>query len=491
MKNYKAYYIISAFIDEELDLFESFLKSPYHNTRRKPVELFQIIKKNKNKSELSKQKVFEKLYPGKKFNSNTFNDLMAQLHKLAEEFLIAETSKKDKVINNLLLMDKFLEGRFKDLFEGKKRQVNNLMETEKIDGLFFVDSYIKEGITLNFLQTYKDIKTKKDKKEIVKLLYACIANIINFALEETITIFVQAETRRNELIDNKIRDLISEITLRMFDQKFLDLLKPYNKYHFNVDLLKKLLNTFIHREDIEVYYEYKKAVKKYRPVLSQDNITFHYTYLMGYVQSRLSVNVNDKVFIREINLIYKDILKNKYYTSVKVNFFRPKLYGNFLNIFLEQKNTAAIRHMIDNCIPLLEKRFIPFYKNLSLSYISYLSGDYNAALELIKNVNIHFIGNLHKLKMYIIKLHFLLGETEQTLNLTDSYIKYLNSNEKSDKQSYLGRLNYVKNVRKIVIAKNRRDSEELKYLLKQISDEPIIKYRDWLIKTLEKIIKEN
>ena len=488
--NYKAFYIITGFTNEEQALFENFLKSPYFNTRKKPLELFRIIRKIRTKSEsqVSKEKIFEKLYPSKKFNANTFNDLMAQLHKLAEDFLITETNKKEKVKNNVLLMEKFLEGRFKNLFESKKKQTDKILEGERLNEFFFLHSYLKDAYHINYLQTYKDNKTSKEKDIITKLLYSCITNALNFAQEETMAIFVQAVTRKGELSDTKCSDFIAGVTTKMFDEEFLNLLKPYNKHYSNSELLKKLLNIQLDYNTPELYFDYKKAVRKNRAVLTQDQITFHYAYLIGYAQGKTSLNTNDKIFNKEIDSLYREILKNKYYTSVKVNFFRPKLYGSFLNSFLGGKNTGAIRHMIDNCIPLLEKRYVSFYKNLSLSYISYLSGDYRTALELIKDVNIHYSTNLYAFKNYHLKLHFLLGDTEQTLNLADSYIKYLNSNGKKDKRNYFRRLNFVKNIKKITIAKNRRDSEELKYLLKQILDEPLIMQRDWLIETLEKII---
>ena len=493
MKNYKGFYIITSLSEEELNLFENFLKSPYFNTRKKPLELFRIIRKIKRKpeSEISKEKIFEKLYPGKKFNTNTFNDLMAQLHKLAEDFLYAEINKKDKIKKSVSLLEKFLEGRLKELFIPKKKQLDKMMDNEPVDSYFFWHSYLKDAYHLNFLQTYKDQKTKRDLSAIIDLLHKTTASILNLTLEEIMELFSQSETRRLKYYDEKYWHTIKTITQTLFDTKFLELVKPNNKYYYNSELLKYVINMRLTRDNSEFYFKYKKAIKKYSKLLTKDQLTAHHALLINYSFHKIIRNPDDLTFTREVNYLFKEFLDKKYYSYTKANFFRPKLYTLFVDSFFMQKDSASIKKMINVCIPLLEKRYMDFNKNLSLSYLYYLSGEFEKALEQIKDIKFHHKGVEFRVKIYQIKLHLLLENTEQALSLADAFIKYIKFGEGENELKYRARLNFGKFVKKIVLTNERGKFDDLKYLQKKIKDEPEINEKAWLLEITDKFLKGN
>jgi len=489
MKNYKAYFIISALTDDELSLFESFLKSPYHNTRKKPLELFQLIKKNKSKPEATKQRIFGKLYPDRQFNSNTFNDLMAQLHKLAEEFLSAEINKTDVVKKDVALLDKYLQGRFKGLFENKKKQLDKFMqENEKLDSFFFWHSFLKDAYELNYIQTYKNIKTSKDFQKIINLIYSTSTSLLNLCLEDVMTLYIQAETRKQFIKDNGCFDFINNITSHLFSLEVINSLKPHNKYQYNVEIMKNLLNIFREPYNAEFYFSYKKALVKFSSNMTKDQLTFHYTYLIGFCVRKIRYNKKDSVFIRELNLLFKKILKDKLYASDKVKYFRPRLYNNFLDAFVFTENIKAIQYMLKTCLPLLEKRFIPYYRDMSNSYIYFISRNYAKALEVITNLAAYYKDSNASLKVYIIKINFHLKNTETVLSLLDSYTKNLKSTN-IDLEFNHQRMNFIKFTKKMTLLYNKGDWKELNFLYKKISEEKNIRHKNWLLETLEEILK--
>lgn len=90
MQKYKIVTLLNSFSDDELKKFNDFLNCCYFNTRKKPVQLFQILQKQIGKiseDNFPREKFYKKIYgETKQFNKNTFNDLTSQLFHLAENF---------------------------------------------------------------------------------------------------------------------------------------------------------------------------------------------------------------------------------------------------------------------------------------------------------------------------------------------------------------------------------------------------------------------
>jgi len=483
MVNYKAYSIITSLTTEELTLFETFLKSPYFNTRNKPVELFRVIKKYGDK--ISKYNAFEKLYPGKRFNSNTFNDLMSQLHKLAEEFLYVEMSKKNKVQKEIMLLHKFLEMRFKDLFENKKKHADRVIDESEMDTFLLWHSYLKDAYSINYIQGYKDAKTKNHSNKITDLLYSTTINLMNLTLEEIVTLYFQGNSRE----DAEYSTYIKNIAAKLFQPELIELLQTKNKYYYNIVILQKLMDLYpISDKDIKYYYDFKKVVYKYRRFLTRDQLTSHFTHLIGYMYSNIFQNTKNPIYVKEVNFLYSEVIRKKLYGPENVNFFRPKLYFVFLQFFFILEDAATIKKMMAVCIPLLEKRYVNLYENLSLSYIYFLSNDYEKALSQISKVKFHYNVQEAMIRIYLIKLNYYLDNTEQVLSSLDTYLKYIKSNLNLEKNRFSEKQRFVKFMRKIIFLKEKCSREPMKFLQKEIKKEGVYQ-KEWLTSIIDDILK--
>jgi len=86
----KALRISAALNKEEFTRFEKFVASPYFNKSKEIVKLFKFLKKfypDFENPKLSFEKIYEKLYPGKKYTEGTIRNLFSELGNLAEKFL--------------------------------------------------------------------------------------------------------------------------------------------------------------------------------------------------------------------------------------------------------------------------------------------------------------------------------------------------------------------------------------------------------------------
>src|SRR5688572_27679534 len=103
--------LLKTFSGDEFREFGLFLDSPFHNKDKILTALYNILKNFHpcfDSSRLTKEKVFAKLYPGKKYNDARIRNLFSDLLKCAQDFLSVYSFKNDPFKMNLNLAEEFL-----------------------------------------------------------------------------------------------------------------------------------------------------------------------------------------------------------------------------------------------------------------------------------------------------------------------------------------------------------------------------------------------
>jgi hypothetical protein len=88
--------IVKTFSRDELKQFKDFVNSPYHNSNKNVIKIYDIIRKHVpefSSAFLEKENLFRAIYPGKKYNDTVMRILSSDLLSLAEEFLILNRSQ--------------------------------------------------------------------------------------------------------------------------------------------------------------------------------------------------------------------------------------------------------------------------------------------------------------------------------------------------------------------------------------------------------------
>jgi len=130
-KKPKAFKLIGSFTPLELKRFGRFLQSPYHNTNKAVVLLFDQLKKyypNFDSNKLTAEKLFAKVYEKQAFNAAKLQHLYAHLSALAEDFLLTEYLAAEQQKKRALLVEVLAKRNF-DLFQKEAhkliREINN------------------------------------------------------------------------------------------------------------------------------------------------------------------------------------------------------------------------------------------------------------------------------------------------------------------------------------------------------------------------------
>lgn len=85
--------LLKSFSENDFIKFRNFINSPYHNKIKNAGKLFSVLKINMEIFEsgiLTKEEIWKKIFPGKKYNYGTMKNLLHELYKLAEKFIMLE-----------------------------------------------------------------------------------------------------------------------------------------------------------------------------------------------------------------------------------------------------------------------------------------------------------------------------------------------------------------------------------------------------------------
>jgi len=492
MHGHKVFTFLESFSEQDILKFEKFLKCSYFGSRKKVSDFYCILKKYRKgvlEGSFTKEKIFQKLYPGNPFNKNTFNDLCAQLLRHAEEFLYIENMRNDKMKKELFLMEKYLEGNYESLFENKAEKVYDIFKNDiSIDSDYFNNLYVANIFSLNYRQIYMNVKSHKNSDFILEGIVKATTNMLNYFLLETAGNYFDTFARQSFFSNNKVESDFKKFTRQLFNPEFLEILKQYNEHYYIVEVYSNMLNAFMTDNKNYLYFKYKSSVNAHIKKFSINEKHFHYSKLLSYCIMKLNKNKFDEEFKKEVSSIVREIITYEYYKSSKTEFLRPGAYITFLNNFFRSKDTESIAFLIKKCIPLMEKKFRPFYEEFSWSNYHFLSGNYTEALNCLNKSEIPFFPMHFRVKTLLIKIHYKLGNTEQVVNAVDTYVRFLKSNKSIPKDQRIFHENFAKFTRKIAINKDKENFEELAFLNDVIQKTPDVSYQDWLLEVIEDIL---
>ena len=90
MHNSRLVELLKTFSDAEIKKFGDFVRSPYFNKSDRVIKLYDQLKKyhpNYSSPLISKEKIYGRLFPGKKYHDSTLRVVIHLLGEIAEKFI--------------------------------------------------------------------------------------------------------------------------------------------------------------------------------------------------------------------------------------------------------------------------------------------------------------------------------------------------------------------------------------------------------------------
>ncbi len=190
MHRSKILQVLRNFSAKELRRFGEFVHSPYHNKNEKVKALLNEIEKcapGFKSEKLSKEKLYEKIFPGEKFREQRMLDLSSMTLELAEEFLALENISRRKLRKHNALLTELGERKLDALFDMRLKELESLMEKNPEEENIYYEEFSLAMTTMNynFRKYYADEKSYSKTTDGTRE----IKTLSNFYLYEVLKLY--------------------------------------------------------------------------------------------------------------------------------------------------------------------------------------------------------------------------------------------------------------------------------------------------------------
>lgn len=406
--------IIKTFSKEDFRSFEDLAESPYFNKNSNLIKLVKYLKKvspDFKVESMRKEIVWEAIFPGRKFSYGVMKNLIYELNKLAEKYLVLEDNENEKYSEGYKLLRQLKQRALNAQFEKKIKFFKQLVAKSKMKLGTSYNSYLFDDLEQVYFQRFqpsknKNITAKNSNKYLLSFFFS--------------TFFY---TNYNFLITSKIYSNLSP-EYKLIDQ----VIELFEKSEYEKDIISKIyfyaIYITLHPESEDKFYELKKLFRDNVNILNRRT-----SYNLGAIIfsfCKAHINKNENKFLKEQFDLIDFILKNKVYTILEKDYFDPNLYVMIIEISLKLNKVNWCEKFINS----LKDRLNPVNKenHIALGKIFILrhKKDYNSAFGLLSEFIPHNIQEKIYMKKIELKMYYETGEFDRVLSLIKSNKEFIN-----------------------------------------------------------------
>lgn len=451
MHKHKAIEALKTFTPDEFKRFEKFIKSPYFNTAKDTVKLFDIIKT---------------FYPA-------FDSPALKIERVSKKLKTKGLPTKEARIRNILtalfqLTKKFLSTEFYTTSE-------HYMEFAAVRVLYnkkLTYAYKKE--VSNYFEKYKDIQSPSDfhMYEIFQNANLYLMDLENKArpYKDPAMFSFQSEVAALIALDIIITnakvaplakftfnlqypDICGEI-FKLFDfEKFIERSKKISPKVYDIINPEYYLMKISMNKDFED--SYKKLTDNF---LKRKNHRFT-TYTTIFTINSINTIVNlaryntpyDKApaVAKKAIPLMEFFLKNKLYKNIAPDLPLINFIG-FLNNASLAKDYDWMKQFIENYSGELNIHDKDFTVSLGLGMYNTHTGKFREALSLLSKLSGGSTFLVNFARFHMILCHYGLGNYETALSMADAYVKFLERKYETSERPDIIEMKFFKKFLKIV-----------------------------------------
>jgi hypothetical protein len=406
--------IIKTFSKEDFKSFEDLAESPYFNKNSNLVKLVKYLKKVspdfKNDS-MKKEFVWEAIFPGRKFSYGVMKNLIYELNKLAEKYLVLEEKGRTEYSDGLNLLKQLKQRALNSQFEKKMKSLKLSNSKSKLVIETSYNSYIYEDLEQVYFQ-----RLHPNKERIFTTM-----NSNKYLLSFFFSTFFYSNY--NFLITSKIySDLSPEY--KLIEQ----VIEFFENTETEKDVISKIyfyaIFITMHPDSEDKFYELKKLFLENVNILARRT-----SYNLGAIifsYCKLQINKNEIKFLKEQFDLIDFILKNKVYTISEKDYFDPNLYVMIIEISLKLNKLnwceIFIHSFKDRLNPVNKKN----HKILGEIFIFRHKKDFNSAFRLLSEFIPRNIQEKIYMKKIELKMYYETGDYDRVSSLIKSNKEFIN-----------------------------------------------------------------
>lgn len=472
LQNTKLFRLLQTLSVYELNRAGKFLRSPYYNEDDTLVLLLDILVpyfKQQTFDTITHQQVWQKLYPGKKFQSLRFARLFSDLLKKLEEFLVVDDLKQDVAKRQQLLAAQLIERKLTSHYpEVAKLARHKLEATPHRDGDYYLQLFNAEAQHNIFLELQNQRSTEKNLLQTAEALDTFyIINKLNYLaaiLHYKNFLSVEADIAlANEMIEHLRRKDYSHIpAIDIRYRVVLSLIEPDNETHFTA--VKNKLSV--------AYMQF-----------TADAARNMYAFAVNYCIRR--INFGKLEYIKQLLELYRQMLKAGLMTDEagKMSQFD---YKNIVTVGLragEAKWTEKFIADYKNAVPKTDRRNAYTF---NMARLHFYRGRFKEVLPLLQDVLYTDIFYQLDSKTTLMKTYYELGDYLPLMSLKESFRILLRRKKVISAQNRINYMNFLRFTMKLYRA-DVKDKTKIAALSKQLNETTNIADKGWLLEKMKEL----
>jgi len=480
MKNLHLIKLLKTFTPEEIKKFSEFISSPYFNKNKNVIKLYEILKKAyPNFDKLTKENIYSEIFPGKKYMDNNLRVLMHQLHESAKEFTTQEyfiDIKYNYRYKEALIANLYERGLYK---ESGKEIDNAILELKKLDfkdAEYFQFKFLMEYEKLYYLQL---IHQGKYEKYFTKSnIETPFRNLKNYFVIKVLSFY-------NIVLNTKILykiDIDTSLLEKIFSSFDYELFNdsPLIQIYYKIIML---LTT----DDEKYYYTIKDLVLKHEKFLSPVRLDDIYVNMENYC--RRKIRAGEKHYRRELFEILKLDLDKKIY---KYEPYMPQnFYKNVLQYAAELKEFEWSENFILKYKDELRSDYRETVYCYCKAFLEAEKNNYEKALEYLSTLNTDELYLKIDVKLLQARLYYELNEYDSLNSAIDTTRHFLKNNKFIAENRRVQFSTIIKFLSSLNNARLKKDEYKIKELKENILKSEDLQWKDWFIKKVEELEKND
>ena len=461
---------------EEKKEFWTYVQSPFCNPNPGLLELLsyiQSIKRSEQASKLTKEAVFKKVYPKRKFDPAYLRKQSSLLFKLLRSFLIFKQHQSEKISNDIALLKQYRSRKLDRLFENEFKQLKATLDEYPVpDRNYFYWKYQlaqEEDLFFGGLQTRRYDQSLQEKVDMLDHYYLLIK------LQESCEML------------NRSRIVEGEYSLN-FMGPILEYLEQ-NPVFKSSPVLQLYLNIYyflLHPEEQQYFLDFKVLLQKYGEQLNRLDRQDVYQYAKNYCIR--AINTGNRDFLQELFELYKIQLEQE------SGSLKSEDYKNIVTVGLQLQAfdwTYAFIHDKKSWLSP-EHQEAAFQYNLAAYFLQ--KGEIDTAIQ--KLASVRFSDPYYEIsgKLLLLNAYYQQEAYQAYLNLVDTFKLYVQRNKviaPSYRKSILNFLTQAKKITRLKESKPylKKVEFESKWskLQSRIKDLSPVVNKAWLLRALQAI----
>jgi len=450
MQKSKLIFTLQTLSVKELQQFELYVASPFFNQNKRLIALLKILKKYAptfSHRNLTKEKVYKKLFPKQSYHDQKMRDEMSHLFGLLKDFLAQlEFRDVEQELGNLWLLRQLRKRKAFHVFQLELNSFDRkLSKSPTQDAKYYYTQYLVSNIS-NQVYGQKQIRD------------------LNQSIQQKLDYFdiyyLYIKLRESCEMLNRKQILNVQYELRMIPELLSFLEQEDNPYMkvAGIRIYYQILYMLMEGDKEEHYHRLVDLLDVHHGDFPTIEARAMYKHAQNYCIRR--INRGGIRYMREILRLYKKLLQNRVIFMSNEVQSQEELehtdYKNIVTVGVRLKEYEWVEGFIRAYKPYVAKQHKENVYNYSLALLYFETKRTKQAVHLLQTIEFSDVYYQLGAKHLLVSIFYQTQEWESLLYLIEAFKIYLRRNKKLSVAQRTGHTNFLKFLKRLVLLRSQQ-----------------------------------